>query len=462
VIEEARQRVQGLYRREGFASAAVTTRQDIRSATGTVDVTFEIDEGPRQIVGDVVVEGNRGIDRDVITRALRFETGEPLRAQDWVDARRRLFDTGLFRRVDMRSEPLDSTETAARMRVRVVVEEWPALRLRYGFQAAEERPEGSLTGRNVVPGLNADLTRRTLFGRAVTTVGVLELQRRNRLAQGTVTAPTFLSLPVSSSLVLARSREEFAAATLVTDRAGVSWEQRSRLARDHLDLSYTYRFERNHTFDTEPSTNPLFPAFDITINIARLIAAGAWDSRNDAGDTTRGSLLSYTFEYAPASLGSDIRFVRHLTQVYHFRNWHGVVFGSAARVGFVSPLAGQELIPSERFFAGGARTVRGVPEDGLGPRDFFGDPAGGEAMLVLNQEARFPIYRWFRGVGFIDAGNVFQRPSDFNLNNLVGAVGGGLRVVTPIALLRVDYGLKIWPGPRTDSGQWFFGIGQTF
>ena len=461
-VEEARDRVQRLFRREGFATARVTVRQEVHSDSGTSDVTFDILEGPRQVVGEVVIEGNRGIDTDVVARAVRLDVGQPLRAQDWLDARRRVFDTALFRRVDVRSEPMESTETTARMRVRVAVEEWPALRLRYGFQAAEERPEGSLTGRNIVPGISADLTRRTLFGRAVGAVAAVELQRRDRSARGTLNAPTFLRLPVSSSLVLERSRQEFAAATLVTDRGGLSWEQRSELANNRLNLSYAYRFERNHTFDTEPSTNPFFPAFDITINIARLTAVGAWDSRDDAGDTTRGSLLSYTFEYAPASLGSDIRFVRHLTQAYSFRSWRGVVFGSAARLGFVSPLGGQELIPSVRFFSGGARSVRGVAEDGLGPRDFFGDPAGGEALLILNHEARFPIYRWLRGVGFVDAGNVFSRPGDFGFGNLVGAVGGGLRLVTPVALLRVDYGRQMWPGPRQGSGQWFFGVGQSF
>ena len=461
-IEEARQRLQTFYRRQGFAMARVTARQDVHSVSGTSDVTFEILEGPRQLVGEVLIEGNRGIDPDVIARALRLEVGQPLRAQDWLDARRRVFDTGLFRRVDVRSEPLDSTESAARMRVRVVVEEWPALRLRYGFQAAEERPEGSLTGRNIEPGVSADVTRRTLFGRAVTAGAALELQRRDRSARGFVNAPTLRGLPVGSSLVVERSRQEFAAATLITDRAGLSWEQRSRLARNRLNLSYTYRFERNHTFDTEPSANPLFPTFDVTINIARLTAAGAWDSRDDAGDTTHGSLLSYTFEYAPESLGSDIRFVRHLAQAYDFRRWHGVVFGSAARVGFVSPLGGQELIPSVRFFAGGARSVRGVAEDGLGPRDFFGDPAGGEALLVLNEEARFPIYRWLRGVGFVDAGNVFAQPRDLAFGALTGTVGAGLRLATPVALLRIDYGRQVWPAARRESGRWFFGVGQSF
>jgi outer membrane protein assembly factor BamA len=346
------------------------------------------------------------------------------------------------------------------MRVRVVVEEWPALRLRYGFQAAEERPEGSLSGRDIVPGVTADVTRRTLFGRPVAVGGAIELQRRDRSARGFLNAPTLMGRPVSSSFVVERSREEFAAATLVTSRGGVSWEQRARTLRNRLNVSYTYRFERNHTFDTEPT--PGFPAFDITINIARLTMAAAWDTRDDAADTTRGSLLSFTFEDAPESLGSDIRFVRNLVQAYHFRRWRDVVVGSAARIGIVQPLGGQELISSLRFFAGGARTVRGVPEDGLGPRDFFGDPAGGEALVVLNQEVRFPIYRWLRGAGFLDVGNVYRRPEDFGFDKLVGSVGAGLRFVTPVALLRVDYGKKVWPGPRTESGQWFFGLGQSF
>jgi translocation and assembly module TamA len=273
-----------------------------------------------------------------------------------------------------------------------------------------------------------------------------------------VNAPTFLGAPLSSSVVVERSRREFGAGK-TTSISAISLEQKTRPLRT-VDLSYSYHFERNST--SVVSSDPLFPRFDIRITVARLIAAGAWDSRDDAGDTTRGSLVSYAFEYAPASLGSDIRFIRHFVQGYHFSRWHGVVFGSAARVGFVSPLGGQELIPSERFFAGGARTVRGIAQDGLGPRDFFGDPAGGEALLVLNHEARFPIYRWVRGAGFIDAGNVFQRPGDVGFGNLVGAVGAGLRIVTPVALLRVDYGRKVWPGPRADSGQWFFGVGQSF
>ena len=51
--------------------------------------------------------------------------------------------------------------------------------------------------------------------------------------------------------------------------------------------------------------------------------------------------------------------------------------------------------------------MRGYREDDLGPRSVFDDADGGEALLVFNEELRFPVYRWLRGVGFVDAGNVY-------------------------------------------------------
>ncbi|MBI2186501.1 MAG: translocation/assembly module TamB domain-containing protein [Acidobacteria bacterium] len=476
VVEAARDRLVALYRRQGFAAAAVAAQPMVQSETASVEVAFAVTEGPRQVLGDVVVTGNRAIDTDVIVRALGLTTGAPLRADDVLQARTRVFGTGLFRRIDINSEPIEAvpaTALTAPRRLRVAVEEWPAARLRYGFVVAEERPEDNPNGRELVPGISADLTRRTLFGRAIAAGTAVGWQRRERRGRLFANAPTFMGLPVESSLVGERSHEEFEAVTLVTDRTSVTWEQRTRVARN-LSLSYAYTFERNHTFDTRPTeTGGL--VFDLTINIARLNAAAAWDTRDDPSDTSRGLLASSSFELAPEAVGSDIRFVRQLWQGYFFRPWPSagspsrtparrgasIVFASAARAGVVVPLGGQELIPSERFFAGGSRTVRGVAEGALGPRDFFDSPAGGRMMIVLNQEARVPIYRWVRGVAFVDAGNVFTSPRDASLRDLVGSVGIGLRLTTPFALLRVDYARPVWGTDQT-SGRWTFGIGQAF
>ncbi|MBI2829439.1 MAG: translocation/assembly module TamB domain-containing protein [Acidobacteria bacterium] len=468
-VDAARDRLVALYRREGFPSAAVTARPAIRTDAPAVEITFLVSEGARQVLGEVVVAGNRAIDSDVIVRALGLQPDAPLRAEEVLRARTRIFSTGLFRRVDVASEELASPKPGeggapgdgrvVSVRLRITVEEWPALRLRYGFQVAEERPEASPEGREVVPGLSADLTRRTLFGRAITTGGVAELQRRERLGRVFINTGTLFGLPVGSSLLAERSREEFTAVSLVTSRSRVTWEQRARVA-GNLSLSYAYTFERNHTFDTKTS-DPGSLAFDITINIARVNAAAAWDTRDDPVDTARGSLASFSLEYAPEAVGSDIRFVRQVAQGYHFRSWRRLVFASAARLGAVVPLGGQELILSERFFAGGARTVRGVAEGGLGARDFFGDPAGGRMLAVFNQEVRLPVYRWLRGVGFVDAGNVFARPRDASLRDLVGSIGFGLRVASPFALLRSDFARPIWGRPES-SWQWSVGIGHAF
>ena len=106
--------------------------------------------------------------------------------------------------------------------------------------------------------------------------------------------------------------------------------------------------------------------------------------------------------------------------------------------------------------------MRGVAEGGLGARDFFGDAAGGEVLAVFNQEVRLPIYRSLRGVGFLDAGNVFRRPSDASLRRLVGSIGFGLRLASPFALLRADYARPIWGESAGASGRWSFGIGHAF
>ena len=464
-VDSARDRLAARYRREAFPAATVTVRPDIPAEGTAVSVTFVVDEGPQQVLGEAIVAGNRAVDADIVVRTLGLKPGQPVTTNDLLQARTRVLDMGLFRRVDVSSEALPEAPAGAGpnvpVRLRVTVEEWPALRLRYGFQVAETRPEDSVTGRDLTPGLAADVTRRTLFGKAIGLGAAVEWQRRERIARTFINTATLFGWRVGSSLIGERSRRDSTTQTLVTDVSSITWEQRARIG-GQLSLSYAYTFERNHTFGTEPPA-PGLPVFDIAINIARLTAAVAWDTRDDPVDTISGSLVSLSLENAPESVGSDIRFVRELVQAYHFRPWRQLVFASAARFGIVSPLGGQDLITSERFFAGGARTVRGVAEDSLGPIDpFFEAPEGGRLLLVLNQEARVPIYRWVRGVAFVDAGNVFETPRDASLRDLVGSLGVGVRLATPFALFRVDFAQPVWGAPAGSSGRWIFGIGQAF
>jgi outer membrane protein assembly factor BamA len=150
-----------------------------------------------------------------------------------------------------------------------------------------------------------------------------------------------------------------------------------------------------------------------------------------------------------------------LLQHRYYRRVGRVVLASAARLGLARGFE-QGLLPSERYFAGGGNSVRGYDEDVLSPRDRFGAIVGGNALLVLNEEIRFPIFKWVRGVGFFDAGRAFDTVGNMTLKGLPSGTGVGLRVQTPIVLLRLDLGVPLDTtlGPR--SRRWFFSIGQMF
>jgi translocation and assembly module TamA len=122
-------------------------------------------------------------------------------------------------------------------------------------------------------------------------------------------------------------------------------------------------------------------------------------------------------------------------------------------------------VSTERFRAGGANSVRGYETDSLGPRAILTDgrvvAAGGEAVLVLNQELRFHHASGLGAVVFWDAGNVFENGSDLGFN-IRHALGFGLRWDSPVGLLRGDIGFPLSRKPGEKSYQVWFGLGQAF
>src|SRR5690606_39645814 len=80
---------------------------------GTVDVMFAVVEGPQQVLVEVTTQGATRTDEDVVRRALRLRLGEPVNLGDWAQARKRLYDTNVFRQVDIEPVPLEPTAEQA-------------------------------------------------------------------------------------------------------------------------------------------------------------------------------------------------------------------------------------------------------------------------------------------------------------------------------------------------------------
>jgi outer membrane protein insertion porin family len=118
-------------------------------------------------------------------------------------------------------------------------------------------------------------------------------------------------------------------------------------------------------------------------------------------------------------------------------------------------LAG-ELQENEKFVIGGAETLRGYSPGGNGAIDLEGDH-----MLVMNAEFRFPIVDKVTGVLFTDWGKTWDQGEGFTLSDLNNSFGLGVRLDTPLGLLRLDYGLGKDEN-LARKGQFYFGIGQTF
>ena len=470
-LETGRTAVIRGYRAQGFNDVRDTIALAVNTDAATVDVAVTLDEGRQQVLSEIAFEGPGTTNRGLVARALRLEPGTPVDLNVWQQGRRRLYELGTFRSVRVEPTAIDepaagepreqqTTDGPQRMRARVAVEEWPLYRVLYGLQVSSELSL-STDQRDTRPALLSEFQRRNLFGRAITSGVAARYQSGRRIGRAFLSSPRLFGLAVQSSLIFTRSREDLFAgdsgSDYFTDKTGVAFEQRLRPAHT-VDIAYSYRFERNDTLrkDGAPSE---FDALDV----ARYNAAMSYDSRDSFSDARKGMFHSSTLEYASTRVGSDVAFVKYLIQQFAYPSLGPVTLAGAFRLGVSRGLGrNEDLIPSERFRTGGGNSVRGYAQDSLGPRDFFGDPAGGRGLLLLNGEARFPLYRWLRGVAFVDAGNVFKSAKEISLTDLAVGAGFGVRLDTPAALLRVDYGVPTSSRDGNRRGRWYFSVGQIF
>jgi outer membrane protein insertion porin family len=310
-------------------------------------------------------------------------------------------------------------------------------------------------------GFAADLENRNLFGHGATAGVSVRLRRDQQVGRVTLGARRFFALPIRSTVFVERERQQLdpeGAFPITSDISSLTAEQAYRI-RPSIDLRYGYGVEKNHTFIRGEEAG----AFDLTVKVARFTTSAVIDRRDDAFNPARGWFTASTLELSTPGIGSDLKFLKNFAQYSQFVPLgRGIVVASAARVGLARTFEGEVLIPSERFYAGGANSVRGYREDELGAQSAFGGAEGGSASLVLNGELRFPIYRWLKGVGFVDLGNVHPKVSDISFTDLQVGIGAGARFDTPIGLIRIDLGIPA--NRRSFDPRWRFyiGLGQAF
>jgi outer membrane protein assembly complex protein YaeT len=451
------------YGRSGFRNADVDyeiVRDDVKNS---VEIRFTIQEKLRSVIQSVKVEGEDKVSEKFIRKQIEFSEGETQDVSETNRSIRRLYSTGAFARVDLENQPLPDLPATAQgiepVNVVVRVQETRPYKFVYGGYFDSDRG----------PGVIAETEARNLLGSARLLGLRSRVDRDYQEGRLYLTQPPLRQLPLQSTITGYWTDEKVRDAYDL-ETLGFTFQQEGRL-REKFLFSYGYRYEKKHA---SVLSDPLFP--NLHYSVAPLLATLSRTSRDDYLDPTRGSFTSHAVEFAPEALGSTFGYVRYFGQYFKYfpiskpqyvpfggeTKRPRLIYATGVRVGLMKGLTNYNIVPSERFFAGGGTTVRGFEQDKLGPVDRFGHPFGGNAMLVLNNELRFPLVSILDAVGFVDIGNVYPTISDFSFSDLRKTAGFGLRLRTPFLMIRFDYGFKLDRRPGESQGAFFISIGQAF
>jgi len=459
--------VRAHYLNEGYETVQVTVDLGFDESGMTADVTFVVREGAQVLVDHVLVVGNRQIAASTVRAELALRPGEPLGLDDVDETRRRLTALGLFRGIEIREF---SHGGGNRRDVVIVVEEAPATRVGYGgglevSQRLRATEGGAARDQlELAPRGFFEIGRRNLWGKnrsidLFTRVSV----RRTDDADAAVPQSGLgfneyrVLLNYRGPRAFGRSGDLFASG-FVEQVIRPSFDLFSRGVNAEFQraigltmtgsVGYAYGQNRVTNSQTPPEEQPLVDRLFPTVTLSSVSSGLVRDTRDDPLDPTSGSLVGVDGEMALRGIGSEVGFAKTTFQGFLYRQLQrDLVFAAGARLGLARGFAVVEDLPaSERFFAGGDRTIRGFALDRLGDEptiDVKGFPIGGNALIVLNSELRVPVTGALQVVGFLDAGNVFDRVRNFDLSRIRGGVGFGVRYRSPVGPIRVDLGFKL-------------------
>ncbi|MGC8917298.1 MAG: translocation/assembly module TamB domain-containing protein [Thermoanaerobaculum sp.] len=452
-VAAASVRLSAWFQARGHADARVRASLHPNPAAPTeLEVVFHVDPGPAYTVSEVAVLGARQTSPRWAQKLAALPLGEPLVLERVREGRRRLFATGLFRSVSEETV----RESGGSAKVRLHLEEDPAKSLAYGL-----RWEATQGFAAVV-----DFVDRHLLGRGLT-FGLRGLYEKNeQTGKAYFAVPDIFGSGVRTEVFLEQRRRTTPggpfAPDLVEDRTRLTF-QLARPVGQGWTASFYGRWQKTHIFER----TDFFP-LDVTVTFPFAGVGLLYDSRNDRFLATRGVLASLDLSGTSPALGADLEFLRFYGQLAAF--WpvgevagKSLTWAQSVRLGLARAGAGQELIRSERFFAGGEYSVRGYETDSIGPREELGSssrPAGGAALLVLNQELRLELPFDLTAILFVDAGQVWAKTSQLGLTGLSWSTGLGIRSRTPLGLVRFDLAYP-WQGPH-HRFKVYFGFGSTF
>ena len=472
-VEDIPRRLEAYFKARGYYDVKVVAdgTPDV-AVNGRVPVHVVVSPGAVYHFDGVTVTGLRRLHPGFVTKRFTRLAGKTY-SPDVLDERfRTLMQTGQFNLLQIKPVPVDGHL----LRLDISAEE--AKSKEFGFWGGFDTYEGALAG--------VQVGDRDLFGYGRPLTATIEVSQRSYRGEILYQDPFFFD---TDFVFTAR------AFALTFDYDGYTkFEVGGRFELSRKITKYdqaSLTFSARHVDITDSEIRPSFLLGPDEYQVDTIGLTNTLDFRESPYVNPRGFLVGNTLDVASSALGSDIEFIRSTMRVGYylpfgpkpltpgvvedqppgtpFQRWlrqSSIAFG--ARAGVINSLTASgsdeaTAIPiDERFFNGGATTVRSFGERDLGPHDNHGHPVGGEFFTVFNVEYTFPIFGELQGAVFTDAGNLLPTSEDIGLNDMRYAIGAGLRYKLPVGPIRLDYGVNPDPREFEDFGAFHFSFGFAF
>ncbi len=396
---------------QGFVFAKVEPKVDRNPDGATMNLTYEITEGPRTYVERIDIVGNTRTLDEVIRRELRLFEGDAYNRTLIERARRRLTGLDFFEKVDFREE-----EGSAADKIVLIVE-------------VAEKSTGSITfsvGYSSVETVvgSVGLQERNLFGRGWDAKLNTTMSFKKQQVDFSFTEPYFMGMPISAGIDLFATRTDNKDASSYTSEQ-IGGALRTGFKLDEFSsVNFKYLLARRKTGGVDITTAS--PAIISQQGVDWKSALSATYTYDDLDNPLKPSSgLRAQLETEFAGIGGSTQYASVEARAWYFVPLldEKVVIKIEGNAGHQQSLGGDDIPLQDRFFKG-ADSFRGFAKSGIGPKQIGNDGAqdsiGAQTYAIGTLEASFPVglpEAWgIEGAVFSDFGTVFGTDENSVLN----------------------------------------------
>ena len=465
-IKEDTENIRTFYYDLGYMNAEVDMDNKYNHTSGRMDLVYFIRAHDVVKVGTINIIGNTRTKDKVIRRELRVYPGAKYDGKKLKRSKERIYNLGFFEDVYFETVPTEEEDVKD---LNITVKETKTGELSFGggYSSID-----AFIGFVQVRQRNFDIMNFPTFtggGQDLTIRGEIGSAKSNYYVSWT--DPWIFDYPYLFGFdVYREEHQRYGDSGYDYDEMRMGGSLRlGKEITDYLATGLIYNLEEVKISDIVTGASQDLKDELGSNWISRLTWNLSYDTRDNRYVPTKGWVAGLSLENAGGFIGGDKDFAKvFLNGSYYYSIIENVVLELKGRMGVCDSYGDTKKVPIyERYFAGGATTIRGYKQRAVSPRDPADNTiyVGGESMVIGNAEVTFPVFqKIIKGAVFFDVGAVHEKAQDLFKNaGYVMGTGVGVRVKTPIGPLKLDYGYPLNKNhDDKKEGQFYFSVSHGF